>query len=630
MSSAMLTEPSSVEKKFENTPPYTDNVGFCLDGLIQGLTPPKDLTISQWAAENRILAGEASASKGRWTNERTPYLVEIMDKLSPQDPCSDVAFMKGSQVGGTEAMINAALYYIKQCPCPIGLYQTTDDVAAEFERQRLAPTFAAMKMDQYFTNDTAGCKEYPGGIFFLGSGGSASQLRSKPLQVVLCDEISGWPLDCNGEGDPCDLVKRRTTNFPRKKRFWNSTPTIKDHCRIEQKFKESDQRYFHVPCPHCGKLFVFKWSNMVFDRDKSGKVLAYTARMRCPHCEKDIQEWRKTELMSHGQWVATNPGGEYPGYHLSAFYSPLGWYSWQEAVSDWDKARGDPQKMKVWTNNVCAETWDEEAQMRQIDYSELELRKENYGCEVPDGALVLTIGVDTQDDRLEAEIVGWGQGLESWSVGYWIIPGDPDCDEVWESLDWIIGQPYAKADGQQLYVAAGLVDSGGHKTAAVYKYCARREWRRIYASIGARGPNRPVISRPRQTKKSSAENASLITVGTDTVKDWFFNVLTFSQTGPGFCHFPDQEIYNAEHFKQLTSEVKKFKKSRGFLVSYYEKIYERNEALDCRVYNRAALNLVGVDVDKMAAAGVSYTRNPAAKMQAQRRGFRILNQGLKL
>ncbi|MBR6832842.1 MAG: phage terminase large subunit family protein [Fibrobacter sp.] len=627
--SEQLTEPTAVAQKFENTLPYTGNVDFCLGGLIQGLTPPKDQTISQWAAENRLLAGEASASKGKWTNERTPYLVEIMDMLSPQSPCSDVAFMKGSQVGGTECMINTALYYMLQSPCPIGLYQTTDDAAADFERQRLAPTFTAMKMDQYFTGDTAGCKEYPGGIFFLGSGGSASQLRSKPLQVVLCDEISGWPLDCNGEGDPCDLVKRRTTNFPRRKRFWNSTPTIKGKCRITKKFETGDQRYYNVPCPHCGELHVWELKNMVWDKDSSGNHLPFTVRMKCPHCGGEYQEWRKTELMAQGQWVPTNPNGAYPSYHLGAFYSPLGWYSWEEIVIDFLEAQGDPQKLKVWTNNVEGRAWDEENQVRH-DFSELLLRRENYGCEVPDGAVILTAGVDTQDDRLECEIVGWGRGLESWSIDYMIIPGNPNQDDVWETLDDIlINASYAKADGTRLYVAAALVDSGGHKTTAVYKYCAKREWRRIYASIGARGPNSPVISRPGSTKKSSAENAKLITVGTDTIKDWFFNVLTFEKPGPGYCHFPMKDAYNQEHFKQLAeSEVKKSHMSRGFLTYSYEKIYDRNEPLDCRVYARAAINLVGIDVDKLADSGKSYTRNPAKKIPI-RKGF-VVSQGVKL
>lgn len=625
--SLTVTEPTAVTMKAEKSKVLHDNVDFVLNGIVQGVKPPKDQTISEWAAENRILAGEASASKGRWTNDRTPYLVEIMDKLSPQDPCADVAFVKGSQIGGTECLINAALYYMCQCPCPIGLYQTTDDTAAEFERQRLAPTFAAMGLDKYFTNSTAGCKEYPGGIFFLGSGGSASQLRSKPLQVVLCDEISGWVEDCGGEGDPCDLVKRRTTNFPRKKRFWNSTPTIKKKCRITKKFEVGDQRYYNVPCPHCGELYVWKWAHMVWDRDGDGNHLPYTARMRCPHCGKDTEEWRKAELLAQGQWVATNQNGAYPSFHLAAFYSPLGWYSWEEAVTDFLEAQGDPQKLKVWTNNVCGEAWDEDNQVKR-DFSDLELRCEQYEAEVPDGVVVLTVGVDTQDDRLECEVVGWGRGLESWSIGYWIIPGDPDLDGVWEQLDEIISQPYVKADGTQLFVAAGLVDSGGHKTSAVYRYCAKREWRKIYASIGARGPNRPVISRPSSTKKSSAENAKLITVGTDTVKDWFFNVLSYDRPGPGFCHFPEKEIYDGEHFRQLTAEVKKSHMSRGYIVYSYEKVYERNEPLDCRVYSRGALNLTGVDVDKMASMGMSYTKNPTNR--PVRRPPRVLSHGFRL
>lgn len=625
-----LAAPQIVLDKSAVSPVRHANIDYCLQGIIQGMTPPKDMTISQWAEENRILAGEASASKGKWTNDRTPYLVEIMDKLSPQDPCSDVAFMKGSQIGGTECLINTALYYIKHAPCPIGLYQTTDDAATEFERQRLAPTFAAMHLDEYFSNDTAGCKEFPGGIFFLGSGGSASDLRSKPLQVILCDEISGWVKDCNGEGDPCDLVKRRTTNFPRKKRFWNSTPTVRGECRITEKFEMGDQREYNVPCPHCGCLHAWHWSGFVWDKDADGNHLPYTVRYRCPHCGEEYQEFHKTELLAAGEWRATNPGGAYPSYYLPAFYSPLGWYSWEEVVIDFLAAQGDVQKMKVWTNNVEGRPWDPENEARR-DYSDLELRKEDYVAEVPDDVIVLTAGVDTQDDRLEVEVVGWGKGLESWSIGYWIIPGDPDRDKVWEDLDAVFDAEYRKADGTPYFVAAGLVDSGGHKTSSVYKYCAKREWRRIYASMGARGANKPVIGRPKRTNKSNVEGASVVEVGTDTVKDWFFNVLDFVDPGPGCCHFPNKEIYDKEHFKQLAeSEVKKKRMSRGYVVHSYEKVRERNEALDCRVYARAAVNLVGIDVDKMAQAGVSYTKRPIQRGSAPRPVRRVVNGGAKL
>lgn len=624
-----VTVPKEVLEKAEKSITVGKNVDDCVTAFLNAIKPPKDLTISQWAAENRMLAGEASAQKGKWTNERTPYLVEIMDKLSPQDPCADVAFVKGTQIGGTECLINAALYYIACSPCPIGLYHTTDDAAAEFARQRLEPTFAAMHLDEYFTNDTAGCKEFPGGIFFLGSGGSASDLRSKPLQVVLCDEISGWVEDCNGEGDPCDLVKRRTTNFPRKKRFWNSSPTIKGKCRITKKFELGDQRYYNVPCPHCGELHALEWSNMIWDQDEEGNHLPYTARMRCPHCGEEYQEWRKTELLAAGVWVPTNPNGAYPSYHLSALYSPLGWYSWEEAVTDFLEAQGDIQKLKTWTNSVLGKPWDPDNET-QYDYSDLELRKEDYGCEVPDGAVILTAGVDTQDDRFEVEIVGWGRGLENWSVGYFVVPGDPDLQATRDALDELLERPFRKGDGTEMFVAAGLIDSGGHRTSSVYKYCAKKEWRRIFASYGARGPNKPVIGKPKKTDKSLLENASVVTVGTDTVKDWLFNVLTYQDQGPGYCHFPDLPAYNKAYFKGLTSEKKKRHLSRGFAVYSYEKVYARNEPLDCRVYARAALNLTGVDVDKFAENGTVYTKRPASNRVPVRRGHRILSSGAKI
>lgn len=625
-----ISAPQIVLDKAAQSPVRHANIDYCLQGFIQGMQPPKDLTISQWAEENRILAGEASASKGKWTNERTPYLVEIMDKLSPQDPCSDVAFMKGSQIGGTECLINTALYYIKHSPCPIGLYQTTDDAANEFERQRLAPTFAAMHLDEYFSNDTAGCKEFPGGIFFLGSGGSASDLRSKPLQVVLCDEISGWVKDCNGEGDPCDLVKRRTTNFPRKKRFWNSTPTVRGECRITEKYEMGDQREYFIPCPKCGCLHTWQWSGFVWDKDENGNHLPYTVRYRCPHCGEEYQEFHKTELLAAGEWRATNPNGAYPSFYLPAFYSPLGWYSWEEVVIDFLSAQGDVQKMKVWTNNVEGKPWDTENESSR-DYSFLELRKEKYEAEVPSGVIVLTAGIDTQDDRLEVEVVGWGKGLESWSIGYWIIPGDPDRDEVWEDLDEILNAEYKKADGTPYYIAAGLVDSGGHKTSSVYKYCAKREWRRIYAGMGARtsAANKPIIGRPKQTTKSRMDNASIVEIGTEIIKDWFFNVLSYEEPGVGYCHFPDKPEYDHEHFEQLTGEVKKKHMSRGYVVWHWEKRRERNEALDCRVYARAAVNLVGIDVEKYAQAGRSYTKRPVAYVPVQRQR-RLVSGGVKL
>ena len=521
----------------EITPAFKANIQHVTDNLLSGLRPPPEMTLSQWAEENRILSGSASSEPGRWRNERTPYLVEIMDELSPQSPAEDVVFMKGSQVGGTEVLINAMFYYIKHCPSPIGVFQTTEQTAKRFLKQRVTPAITAMGMADLFYGDEMFHKEFPGGSLVTGWSNSPSTQRSAPFRIVFCDEISEWKKDCCGQGDPCELIKRRTTNFPRKKRFWNSTPGIDGECRVTEKFRIGDQRHYQVPCPHCGALHKWEWGNIVWDRDSNGNHLPHTVRMKCPHCGEEYGEHYKTELMAQGQWVAENPNGAYPSFHLSALYSPLGWYSWENAVTDFIEAQGDVNKMKSFVNNVLGEAWSIDGGM-QVDQFGLMDRCEDYGAEVPDGALVLTAGVDTQDDRLEVEVVGWGVGMESWGITNKVLVGDPSQPTVWEMLDNVLKAGYSNTNGERMYVAAALIDAGGHHTDDVYRFTAAREWRNVYACQGRSGIGRPVASRPRKTDKSNAVGASVVTVGVDTAKDQLFDWLTKERVCPGYCHFP--------------------------------------------------------------------------------------------
>lgn len=588
------------------------NVDYVVGNFLAGLTPPPDMTISQWAEENRILSGSASSEPGRWSNDRTPYLVEIMDELSPQSAATDVAFMKGAQIGGTEVLINTALYYIKHCPSPIGQFQTTEQTAKRFIKQREIPAFSAMGLNDIFSGDEMYLKEFPGGALITGWSNSPSNLRSMPIRIALCDEISEWAKDCGGQGDACDLVKKRTANFPRKKRFWNSTPGIEGECRITEKFEAGDQRYYNVPCPHCGQLHKWKWANMVWDHDEAGNALVKTARMKCPHCGGEYGEHYKTELMAAGVWVPENENGAYPSFHLSALYSPLGWFSWADAVTEFIEAQGDVNKLKAFTNNVLGEPWSVDSG-QQIDQYGLKARCENYDAEVPEGVFILTCGVDTQDDRLECEIVGWGAGLQSWGIHKKVFVGDPSQQAVWDALDsWLMAY-YPNAAGEHLYIAATLIDSGGHHTQDVYKFTGPREGRNIFACVGKAGAGRPIVSRPKRTDKSRQQDATVVNVGVDTAKDQLFNWLPQEdRTANGYCHFPISDEYDDEHFAQLTSEKRVTKWVRGSRVWSYKKIRDRNEALDIRNYAYGALRLSGVDVDKLAQAGMKFKINLAA------------------
>ena len=600
------------------SPRLQANVQHVAENLLAGLRPPPEMTISQWAEKYRVLAGSASSEPGRWSNERTPYLVEIMDELSPQSSATDVVFMKGSQIGGTEVLINTALYYIKHCPSPIGAFQTTEQTAKRFLKQRMNPAFAAMGMEDIFYGDEMYLKEFPGGVLVTGWSNSPSHFRSAPFRIFLGDEISEWPKDCGGQGDPCELGRRRTTNFPRRKLFWNSTPGIDGECRITEMFFGGDQRHYQVPCPHCGELHKWEWANIVWDCDADGHDLPETVRMKCPHCGAEYGEHYKTELMAQGQWVKENPDGDYPSFHINALYSPLGWYSWKNAVWDFLKAKGDVNKMKSFTNNVLGEAWSLDGG-KVIDPNGLMTRCEEYEAEVPDGAVVLTAGVDVQDDRLEVEVVGWGRGLENWGITNRVLIGNPSESFVWETLDSVLMAGYGNSMNEKLYVAAALIDSGGHHTADVYRYTSKRERRNIFACVGKAGLARPLVTRPKKTDKSSVYDANIVNVGVDIAKDQFYDWIAIERPGPGYCHFPAKpDEYNSEFFAQLTAE-KRFKKwVRGAQVWAYKKLRPRNEALDKRNYARGALNITGIDVDKFADAGKKFLRNLNAPVHRKR------------
>ena len=613
----MIEEAATIED-----PTIGVNAEWALSGFLAGLRPPPDVTISEWAEEERSLPKTSSSESGQWSNDRTPYLVEIMDTLSPQHPAEDVAFMKPSQVGGTEVVINFASYYLKHDPCPIGLFQTTEKTTERFMKQRIGPSFAAMGFDKLMTGDSLYFKEFPGGSLIAGWSNSAANLRSMPLRAVACDEISGWVEDCEGEGDPCDLVTARTENFPGKKRFWCSTPGTEGHCRITMKYLEGDQREYRVPCPWCGELHAWKWELLRWDKDAKGKAIPSTVRMRCPHCSYEYREAMKTELMSKAagaRWVATNPGGAFPSFGLNALYSPLGWYSWEKMVREFVNAQGNISKQKTWTNNRKGEAWQVDG--LTVDGDGLFARREEYMADVPDGVLLLTAGIDTQDDRLELEIVGWGKGFESWGIGYKILRGDPTQVGLWDDLDRILSAPYHMEDGTPLYIAAALQDAMGHHTDEVYRFTSKREHRRIFASQGRAGAGKPILGAlTKNTKKGFG--AQLAPVGTDTGKDQLFAWLKLEDRAPGFCHFPRIEEYGEEYFKQLTAEAKRKRYSNGLVHWYYKKIRERNEALDCRILARAAVNLVGVDLDRLAALGKPYTFNPGKLAPRKRRVVR--------
>ena len=381
-----------------------------------------DLTVSEWADGHRVLSGKASAEPGPWRTDRTPYLQEVMDCLSTTNPVQRVVLMAGAQLGKTEAGSNWLGYVIAHAPGPMLMVQPTVDMAKRLSKQRLESLISetpclseriapARSRD---SGNTMFSKEFPGGMMILTGANSATGLRSTPCRYIFLDEVDAFPQDVDGEGDPVTLAERRSTTFSRRKIFMTSTPTVKDFSRIESEFLLSDQRRYHVPCPHCEAMQWLKWPQLKWEDNEPS-----TVRYECEHCNERFTESYKTQMLTAGVWIATAPGdGKTAGFHLSSLYSPLGWKSWEEVVEDFLRSKGDAPRLKTWVNTVLGETWEEDYASK-VSATGLQERCEHYEpAMLPEGALALTVGVDVQDNRLAVSVWCWGREEEGWLIDH--------------------------------------------------------------------------------------------------------------------------------------------------------------------------------------------------------------------
>lgn len=563
--------------------------------LDQGVIPAWridfNLSVSEWADKYRILSKSTSSEPGHWKTSRTPYLKEIMDCLSPSHSCKKVVFIKGAQIGGTEAGLNWLGYIIHYMPGPCLYVNPNIELSKRNSKIRLAPMIEATKvLNKCITpvksrdsGNTILMKEFKGGVLIMTGANSPVGLRSTPVKYLFLDEIDGFPDECGSEGDPVDLAVQRTATFNNRKIFMISTPTIKEASRIEQAFLEGDQRYYHVPCPRCGHYQVLKWQQIVFDKKNLTE-----ACYKCESCGELWHDWEKENILNKGHWIARKPfNTEVASFHLSSLYSPHGWTSWTDIAKNFLEVKDDPSRLQVWTNTKLAQTW-EDMSGDHLDPTNLMVRRENYGPLLPAGVVILTCGVDVQDNRLELEIVGWGRGEESWSIDYHILYGDPSTPELWGQLDNILSRQYRhEKNVPDLTISATCIDSGGHYTDQVINYCYSRRLHGVWAIKGSGGSGKPIW--PASASKSHRTQKPVYVIGVNDAKDTLMRRLHIETPGIGFSHFPKER--DNDWFEQLTNEIVKKKFVKGRLIREWQPRKEgvRTEALDCRVYAYAAL-----------------------------------------
>ena len=601
-----------------------DADGLVDEVLLEFLAPPPTLGVTAWAERNRVLSGKDSAEPGPYRVERTPYAAEPMDCLGQHSLTEEVVLMWGAQTSKTTIGSNWLGYLVDSNPGPVMIVQPTIDMAKRYSRQRLAPMIEESpvlrrKVRENRSRDDANTtllKEFAGGFMAIAGANSAAGLRSMPVRDLFLDEIDGYPLDVDGEGDPIKLAEARQTTFARRKRLLTSTPTTKDFSRIESRYLASDRCRFHVPCPHCADLQPLEWGadqphGIKWERDADGRALPDTVRYVCRACGAEIREHHKPAMLAAGAWVADAPGamaGRVRGFQLSSLYSPLGWLSWSTLVEEWDSAMvatrsGDVSLLRVFVNTRLAQTFEEQGD--RADQHALRKRAEDIPLrQVTWGHMVMTLGVDTQGDRLEAYLWAWGRGMERQLVDRAVFYGDPALAEsepgsVWAQLTDYRRTPVLHASGRPVALLAAFIDSGGHHTQAVYAYARAHQHAHVYAVKGMSVAGKAVLGKPtdqdvswRGTKLKGG--VKLWPIGTDTAKAEIYGQLRTDQPGPGYVHL--SRHLPPEVFEQLTSErlVTRYSKGRARL-EWVKPNGRRNEALDCAVYALAAAHFVGID-----------------------------------
>ncbi|WP_186291807.1 phage terminase large subunit family protein [Ancylobacter moscoviensis] len=592
-----------------------DGAETILDAWGSGITPDPALTVSEWADRERFLSPRASAEPGRYRTDRTPYMRAIMDALSPTNATRRIVFMKAAQVGATEAGNNWIGYVIHHAPGPMLAVQPTVELAKRFSRQRIDPLIAespalrerVKPQRSRDAGNTMLSKEFPAGLLVITGANSAVGLRSMPARYLFLDEVDAYPPSADDEGDPVALAEARTRTFSwRSKVFLTSTPTIHGVSRIEREFEASDQRRFFVACPHCGHRQWLRFERLRWDKGEPN-----TAHYVCEACDGAIAEHHKTAMMEGGEWRPTRPVSTSGtmGYHLSGLYSPVGWLSWADIARMWEAAQASDEAKRSFKNGVLGETWIETGEAP--DWQRLYERRgaHRFGI-VPSGGLFLTAGADLQKDRIEVSVWAWGRGLTSWLVDHVVIPGGPDSADAWATVTELLGRTWPHAYGPRLGIVRLAVDTG-FETAAVYAWARAQGAAQVAAIKGVDGFNRvspvigPTFVDATEGGRKIRRGARLWTVAVSTFKSETYRFLRLARPTdeeraegvvdpPGAIHLPHG--VDAEWVKQLVAEhLVTVTTKRGFQKLEWQKMRERNEALDCRVYARAAAWIVGAD-----------------------------------
>lgn len=556
---------------------------------LRQLNPPEDISVSEWAQKYRMLDSKTAAMPGPWRNDKTPYLVEIMDELNNYET-EEIVFCKCTQVGGTEAELNMQGYVIQQDPSPSMVVYPSDKLGESVSENRIktmvksAPTLR----ERYHELRSQKLEMQFDGMYLTISGAnSPSSLASRAIKYLFLDEVDKYPGASKKEADPISLARERTKTFANRKIYMTSTPTIKSG-PIWKNLQDCDvEKHYFVPCPHCGEMIELKFSNLRFP-DGEGMTASDRADQAvyvCQECGCVISDQHKSQMLRFGRWQIVkenNSARRKIGYWISVLYSPFVRFS--EVALEWINSQGDNERLQNFINSWLAEPWEDTRLTTSADVV-MERQTENEEFMVPDWARFISAGVDVQETSIYWTIRAWGNFLTSQNICH----GQATS---WMDIERVMNYAYQRENGEQLVVSLCLIDSG-FDTDAVYDFCANNsDW-----ALPAKGSSRSMdahfhLSKINKTD-SKAYGMNLAVVDGGKYKDMIAARMK-KENGRGAWM-----VYNGcdmEYAKQVTSEHKVQEKKGDRLVQKWEvkSSHTDNHYLDCEVYALAAADILGV------------------------------------
>ena len=639
------------------------------------LEPQPLMTVSEFV-EGRLILPNSASEPGPYRVSRTPYAKEPMDACSPSSKYRKIVLYTGTQLMKTQLELNVVYFYIINSPTSILFVFPNDREGKLMVKTRVNPMIddnedLKKRIGSTRSNskgDTAVFKEFTGGFLKLASGESSSSLKSTPCQVVIIDELDEMPDNVKGQGTVISLATERTNTFAGREKIIISSTTTNENSKIDAEYKTTDQRHCFVPCPHCHELIEFEWHNFHWKAEGSSvKQVWY----ECPVCHKRIDEHHKRAMLNKNKWIPTATEPTDPtsvGFWLPGLYSP--WKSWHNIVGDFLLARADADhgkhaRMTAFYNNVLAKPYTIASERPDWNLLFNLSRGSGYSrCSssddlIPNDVLVLTSGADIQENRIEVEIRGWGRNGRSWSIDYRIFlcsPGETTKDvnsHVWEQYNREILQGiFTREDGTRLQISANAMDRG-HNTAQVNAFWGRVSNDRFHLVRGYDVLRSPISSvkedkggqdRSGKTKQYRGSAYKYFDVGTNMLKSEIYSNLTLlEQTNdrgevirdtPFVMRFPND--YDDEFFKQMTAEEWRPPENRR-RFGRWETIRDRNEALDCAVYNLAMwykLEMYRFTSREYDALEESLAKQPKTQKSrpsaAKQRSSRLLSKGVVL